>query len=214
VNEMDVLPLGVFYGLTGPRRDSLGEETGWGPKQAVEWSDKRATYADADGNGSVNAVDLLIIALNWGGTHTSTSPLYSAEFDYTPYSEGLRNLRTGLSGLEGTEMGDRILQVLDNHTTVPPVPREYSLSQNYPNPFNPTTQISYSLPNSGHVTLSIYNVIGQIVKVIVDAVEPAGYRQVDWDGTDQAGREVASGVYFYRFEAGSFFQIRKMVKLR
>jgi hypothetical protein len=93
-------------------------------------------------------------------------------------------------------------------------PKEYSLTQNRPNPFNPGTQISYALPRDGNVNLIIYNVIGQTVKVLVDRYEGAGYRQVVWDGTDQSGREVASGVYFYQLSADGFSQIRKMVKLR
>lgn len=214
VNEIDVLPLGVFYGSVGPRRDSLGEETGWGPKQAVEWSEKRATYADADGNGEVNAADLLIIALNWGGVQPSASSLYPSDFDYHPYAAGLAAIREALGSVEGSDAGNRIVQLLNNYVSSSPIPRHYELSQNYPNPFNPTTQIGFAIPLDGRVTLTVHNVIGQTVKVIVDGLVTAGYHSIAWDGRDQTGTEVASGIYFYRLEAADFTQIRKMVKLR
>jgi PKD repeat protein len=215
VNEMDVLPLGVFYGMTGPRRDSLGEETGWGPKQAVEWSDKRSTYADANGNGIVDAADLLVIALNWGGAQPQANPVFPDGFDYRPYAAGLSALLRNLGALEGSATGDLIVQLLNNYASGSgQTPKQYSLTQNRPNPFNPSTQIDYALPRSGNVSLVIYNVIGQAVRVLVDDYEDAGYRQVVWDGTDQSGREVASGVYLYRLSANDFSQIRKMVKLR
>ncbi len=215
VNEMDVLPLGVFYSMTGPRRDSLGEETGWGPKQAVEWSDKRSTYADADGNGIVDAADLLVIALNWGGAQPLANPIFPDGFDFRPYTAGLSSLLCNLGALEGSATGDLIVQLLSSYASGSgQTPKQYSLTQNRPNPFNPGTQIDYALPQGGNVTLVIYNVIGRTVRVLVDSYEGAGYRQVVWDGTDQSGREVASGVYFYRLSAGGFSEIRKMVKLR
>jgi hypothetical protein len=215
VNEMDVLPLGVFYGMTGPRRDSLGEETGWGPKQAVEWSDKRSTYADANGNGIVDAADLLVIALNWGNAHSQASPVFPDGFDYQPYAAGLSSLLGNLGDLEGSATGELITQLLSSYASgAGQTPSQYSLKQNCPNPFNPGTQIEYALPQGGNVTLIIYNVIGQTVRVLVDGYEGAGFRLVTWDGTDQSGREVASGVYFYRLNTNGFSQIRKMVKLR
>jgi hypothetical protein len=212
---MDVLPLGVFYSMTGPRRDSLGEETGWGAKQAVEWSDKRSTYADADGNGIVDATDLLVIALNWGGAQPQANPIFPDGFDYRPYAAGLSSLLRNLGALEGSATGDLIVQFLSSYASGSgQTPKQYSLTQNRPNPFNPGTQIDYALPRGGNVTLAIYNIIGQTVRVIVDGYEGPGYRQVVWDGTDQLGREVASGVYFYRLSADGFSEIRKMVKLR
>jgi PKD repeat protein len=214
VNEFDVLPLGMFYGMTGPRRDSLGEETGWGPKQAVEWSDRRATYADADGNGLIDADDLLIIALNWLGSQPQSSPLYAADFDFRPYASGLEQLRNAVSESATTECGQRIAALLNRYSGNAPTPRQFSLSQNRPNPFNPVTEIEYALAEGGLVNLSVYNILGQKVKVIVDSYQDAGFFHVVWDGTDDLEREVSSGVYFYRLTAGDYSQIRKMIKLR
>lgn len=91
------------------------------------------------------------------------------------------------------------------------LPREFSISQNYPNPFNPTCVIAYALPNDCQVKLSIYNILGQKVKVLIDEYQSAGYRTVTWDGKDDQGQKVSAGVYFYRIEAGNFEKSLKMV---
>jgi hypothetical protein len=94
------------------------------------------------------------------------------------------------------------------------LPKTFALSQNYPNPFNPITHIRYQLAKDVPVSLRIYNVMGQQVIALVDGVQKAGYYQVEWRGTDQHGRELASGVYFYRLDAGERVFTRKMVLLK
>jgi hypothetical protein len=94
------------------------------------------------------------------------------------------------------------------------VPGAYRLAQNYPNPFNPTTAIRFDIREKGHVRLRIYNVAGQLVRTLVDGeLEAASYTR-DWKGLNDDGSKVASGVYFYRLEAGSFESVKKMVLLR
>lgn len=90
----------------------------------------------------------------------------------------------------------------------------YDLSQNYPNPFNPTTTIAYRIAKKGPVELSIYNVLGQKIKTLVNEVKPAGNYQVSWDGTNQLGQLVSSGIYFYCLRSGDFIKTNKMVLLR
>ena len=94
------------------------------------------------------------------------------------------------------------------------VPTEFTVSQNYPNPFNPVCMIAYALPTDCQVRLDIYNILGQKVRVLVDEYQSAGYKSVTWDGKDDHGQELASGVYFYRLEAGNFTQARKMVLMK
>lgn len=96
-----------------------------------------------------------------------------------------------------------------------PTPRFLSrLSQNYPNPFNPVTVIEYSLEAETQVSLRVYNVTGQLVCSLVDGGKTAGLHRVVWDGRDDRGREVASGVYFYRLQTESHQESRKMILLR
>ncbi len=94
------------------------------------------------------------------------------------------------------------------------IPVKFALMQNYPNPFNPTTTIHYELPTSSKVTLKIYDVLGQEVKTLVDGVEAGGYRSVTWDGTSDSGTRVASGVFFYRLEAGIFTDTKRLLLLK
>jgi len=89
-----------------------------------------------------------------------------------------------------------------------------SLYQNYPNPFNPSTTISYSLPEAGQVKLEIFNLRGQLVQVLTDSREPAGEHHKVWNGTDQSGNAVASGVYFYRLITPSRSICRRMLLMK
>lgn len=90
-------------------------------------------------------------------------------------------------------------------------PAIFALLQNYPNPFNAGTVISYRLPESGKVTLAIYNLLGESVRTLFDKQQNAGRYSVHWDGQDQAGKFVPSGVYLYRIQAGSYSAARKAV---
>ncbi|KPK71175.1 hypothetical protein AMJ71_00890 [candidate division TA06 bacterium SM1_40] len=93
-------------------------------------------------------------------------------------------------------------------------PKTYFLGQNKPNPFQMTTSISYALPHGSRVTLGVYNIVGQLVRTVVDEWQPANVYSVAWDGRDEHGREVASGVYIYRLETEDFTATRKMVTLK
>jgi len=93
-------------------------------------------------------------------------------------------------------------------------PREFDLRQNYPNPFNPTTVIQYALPKASQVKIQIYNILGQKVRNLVDEPQELGYKKIHWDGKDDGGNEVSSGVYFYRIEAGDFVKCKKMILLK
>ncbi len=94
------------------------------------------------------------------------------------------------------------------------VPGKFELAQNFPNPFNPETAIQYSLPQTGDVTLTIFNLRGQKIATLVNENQTTGNYVVSWSGRDDAGRQVASGVYAYKLEAGNFVQTKKMVLLK
>jgi hypothetical protein len=95
-------------------------------------------------------------------------------------------------------------------------PLEFGLHQNFPNPFNPSTKIKYSIPNaeallnsSQHVTLKVYDVLGNEIAELINESKPAGNYEINFDAS-----ELASGIYFYRIHAGSFSQVKKMILLR
>ncbi|MGH7492351.1 MAG: CHRD domain-containing protein [bacterium] len=94
------------------------------------------------------------------------------------------------------------------------LPDRFALLQNYPNPFNPTTIIRYDLPQAGYVKLVIYNLLGKAVRALVNAKEAPGFKQVTWDGANDAGERVTSGIYIYRIETEGFAATRKLMLLR
>ncbi len=105
-------------------------------------------------------------------------------------------------------VADMIMQILDD------IPDEFSLRQNYPNPFNPTTKIDFTLPRSGEVAITIYNLMGQKVTVLKNSILEYGYHSVLWNGLDQFGKPVASGVYFSELRTRDFRQTKKMLLLK
>ena len=112
-----------------------------------------------------------------------------------------------------------ILRYLNNNPDEPiaarPNSRSTSLAQNYPNPFNPTTTIKYTLRDQAHVSLRVYNVAGQLVRTLVNEVQkPDGVTPIHWNGTNNAGQMVSSGVYFYKLVTKDFSQTKKMVLLK
>ena len=94
------------------------------------------------------------------------------------------------------------------------VPVKFVVYQNYPNPFNPTTEIKYGIPKDSKVELSIYNALGQKVRTLISGNLKAGYHQVAWDGTNQSGIKLSSGIYFYRICADKHQTIKKMILLK
>jgi hypothetical protein len=94
------------------------------------------------------------------------------------------------------------------------IPSDFQLHQNYPNPFNPNTTIEFSIPRGEHIQIAIFNILGERVTTLMSDYLTAGHHQVTWNGIDMYGRSVASGIYLYRFEAGSGVWTRKMTLLK
>ena len=95
--------------------------------------------------------------------------------------------------------------VQENH-----IPESFDLKQNYPNPFNPSTIIEYQLPRQSEVSLSVFNMMGQKVRTLMEGVQPAGLYQVTWDGTNETGNPVSAGIYIYRIKTALESKVRKM----
>jgi len=112
-----------------------------------------------------------------------------------------------LSGaiINGVHWGEPIVSV---HET-PNRPAEFSLHQNYPNPFNPLTTITFDLPGAAHVRLSVFDLLGRKLSTLLDEKREAGHHAIQFDGS-----RISSGVLFYRLEAGTYTQTRRMILLR
>jgi hypothetical protein len=102
--------------------------------------------------------------------------------------------------------------VVDNNPSG--LPTEFSLQQNYPNPFNPSTVIPFSIPKSTHITLSIYDMLGQRVKMLIGQTMGAGTHSAVWDGTNEFGETVTNGIYFYKLRSNLGVQTKKMMFMK
>jgi hypothetical protein len=165
-----------------------------------------------DANGMVS-VDVADEGITFSGPATALNPYTFTVVD---------DLDEGFSGILGsvttTIVKDTsfILNVdyLGTDAADRGLPAEFALSQNYPNPFNPNTTIRFALPLSSLVNLRVYDVTGRMIRTLVTANQQAGYHRVVWDGMDDTGRPVASGVYLYELVAGDFRQVNKMILLK
>jgi len=140
--------------------------------------------------------------------NTSVSTDY--EFIDTQVAAGVTYLyKLESVSFSGEFVTERIVEI------TAPLPDSYTLFNNYPNPFNPTTNLRFQLPDNSEITIYIYNITGHLVKKLVSQqLYPAGEHVVTWDATDNTGRQLASGQYFYRFSAGNFVKTGKMLLLK
>lgn len=145
-------------------------------------------------NNTSSGVD--IEHIYWGGSPSSSR--FTGTVDYTPWES---DTLCGMVGGEAKLVAGQL-------------PEKFELRQNYPNPFNPTTTIEFALPIEQTVKLSIYNVLGEMIRRFELGSLAAGYRQVVWNGRNSAGQIVGSGMYFYRLETPSFTDTKKMLILK
>ncbi len=119
---------------------------------------------------------------------------------------------------DSTEVANQPVSV-EEDPVITALPEQFELLQNYPNPFNPTTNIGFRIPPGGRsdvgmVNLEVYDITGRLVKTLVNENRAPGNYSVQWDGTNQFGQQVGSGVYFYRLQAGAFQQVKKMLLMK
>ena len=173
--------------------------------------------------------DLDVVTQNWmkllpptsgvippGGTHDLTVRLFGQVI--------AKDDTTNLQGDVLIDSNDPILPQVDIPVSLDVItvgindltalPKTYDVAQNYPNPFNPTTTIKFALPAASDVKLEIYNVLGQRVRTLVNGRVEAGYHRVEWDGRNELGHQVATGIYIYRFQAGDFVKVKKMILMK
>ncbi len=184
--------------------------------------------ADYNGDGSNTIADAIQLLFDWrdGVCPAPLSVQLSAIEDHTAGAvrmEGLEKrdceyIERCMSLMPLTpELEKAFRLALYGHTGRPGLPGGISLSQNNPNPFNPSTQITYTLPESAlplHVTIKVFDLRNQLVRTLVNETRDAGSYSVSWDGTNEEGVLAASGIYLYRMYAGSFSVTRKMILLK
>lgn len=235
VNERDIYPIAYYWNSTGTVRANASLE--WKAQNANPWTPIEATYVDADGDGRIVATDVTAVGLNWGRAHTLTSryspaitnfsSLSSSNINHSKYIEHYREMYLILEHIQQTEGVIQLKKELAKTIDVGLKQNESltsslvtpSLAQNYPNPFNPETWIPFGLSAKAYVIIRIYDISGQLIRNLdVGEKEPGIYHTKDkavyWDGLNDNGEEVASGVYFYQIHAGDFILTKQMVVLK
>jgi hypothetical protein len=117
------------------------------------------------------------------------------------------------NGVPGSAISDGLFHIVQLPTGVSPAHPALRLDA-YPNPLNPSTTIEYTVPTAGRVSLRVYSVDGRLVRTLVDGAQPRGDRRIAWDGANDAGETVASGIYLLRLETGGGARTRKLVLLK
>ena len=177
------------------------------------------TYSDWT-CGSVTKSGTITIWANWSISFNQFTIGYSypndeMTIDGTFNQAGDEASGTWTAVMYGTTCsGDWEATFTDVEESQNSTPTRFKMAQNYPNPFNSATTISYDISKITNVELTIFNILGQKIETLVNCRQPAGGYQIQWHGQDSAGREMASGIYFYRLKAGEFVQIRKMILMK
>jgi len=143
-------------------------------------------------------------------TDTSSHRMSSGQFGLFSFSQGTGE---GIPGYYDNIVVESLLSSVEDNSNGS-LPEEFALEQNYPNPFNPSTQISYQLSTGNHVSLTIHDLLGREIKTLVSAFQPAGHYSLTWDGKDELGNAVPSGVYLYTLNTGSLLISKKMLLMK
>ena len=163
-----------------------------------------------DTTGTAVLVPIQVMAGIMTGLASATGE-YIAEFEWTVWADD------GFDEVEASN-GPRTISVdvgwylgIDDVAAIPGV---FALHQNYPNPFNPVTTIRYDVPEQSHVTMEIYNLLGQRVATLVNGIQEPGYHAILWNGTNMDGAAMSSGMYFYHIQAGDFRSVKKLILVK
>ncbi|MBN2009191.1 T9SS type A sorting domain-containing protein [candidate division KSB1 bacterium] len=197
--------------------DSLGESVEGQLVMLKNITITSGTFPDEGSNGNVTITD---------ATGSATLRIdYDTDIDGTAQPEGAFNVIAIVSQYDasvpqnsGYQLLPRSLADIMETSAVDArdsqLPYKFSLDQNYPNPFNPTTTIQYSIATACQVKLDVYNIMGQKVRSLINANQTAGYKVAHWDGMNDAGVAVTSGIYLYKIKAADFVDVKKMLFVR
>jgi len=172
-------------------------------------------------NLPVEGVVVLVVGTELQAT-TTANGMYNipnlpvGKFTVTATKEGYEDYTSiELTMLAGGTLTHNIrLNKITSEDDIIGVPVVTALNANFPNPFNPSTMISFDIAQEGHVKIEIFNIRGQRVRTLVNDHVPVGSHKVEWNGTDDFGRTVGTGIYFYNMQTGEYFSTRRMVLMK
>ena len=177
----------------GGPRNKFGQdvESRVTPGGTQNFWDGQLAALDSDGDGFTNGEELQDPSGSW-----ATGQPNPGNFDMVS-NPGDQNSKPIVAAIDVTNL-----------------PSDYKLLNNYPNPFNPSTRIAFEIPKQEFVTLKVYNINGELVRSLLEESLPAGSFESTWNGKDNSGRDVSSGVYIYRLTAGKFDMSARMILMK
>jgi len=223
--------------MTAKVNDNIYLIGGWGSNLVEEYNvisskwHSKSTLPVATGGGGVAVDDSLIYIIGGRSTDFNEFQCYNTKTDLWTLLTPMPTPREGLvsaivnkkvysitgsapSGFPYISANEEAKDIISDANITYNQPVEFYLYQNYPNPFNPGTRIEYSLKKPEKVSLSIYNLQGKEIKTLINEYQSAGKKSVYWNGKDNSGNEVASGIYFYEIQSNNYNLIKKMILLR
>ena len=181
----------------------------------LQWHHVAATWGDDSVKLFIDG--LLITASEYESSNYESTNIFLGQMGSgnRPYTGMLDDVRIYSHALSDEEVYN-LFQNLGVHVNDSPVakPQEFVLNQNYPNPFNPTTTISYQLAKNSDVLLTIYTQTGQKVRTLVQEKQGSGFQSINWDGRDDAGQKLSSGIYLYRLQVDNKVQTKKLMLMK
>jgi hypothetical protein len=208
----------TFENISGAGNTSITtSDTGPPPPGSLSFGDD-PTFYDLSSTATFSGSILVCIHYDEANFSVPETSLKVLHYDGAAWVDITTSLDTNANILCGTTTAlspFAIAEPVGSTDVDERAPSQFALHPCVPNPFNPSTTIRYDVPNGGvRVSIAVFDVTGRRVRSLVDGARPAGEQSVTWDGRDDGGTTVASGVYFYRMIAGSFAQTRKMVLLK
>jgi hypothetical protein len=161
----------------------------------------------------VNTERVRVLVYDNNGASLDAGQYIIANLPLSVRELGAVKVGTIIVATEGN-VGAKNINVQITFDEAPELPVDYSLKQNFPNPFNPTTDVQFSVPETGTVKIQIYNTLGQEVRTLFTGTMERGTRVVRFDGRDNNGSVLPTGTYIYRMSAGSFVESKKMMLLK
>ncbi len=165
------------------------------------------SFTDSDNGTAVGRNGTILRTTNGGTTWTSQTSGTTEQLEGVSFTDSYNGTAVGLNGkiLRTTNGGVTFVE----EEEIDEIPTEFLLSQNYPNPFNPSTKIRYSVPQSSSVVIKVFDILGNEIETLVNEEKSVGTYELNWNAEN-----LPSGVYFYRLQAGSFVETKKMVLMK
>jgi len=169
-----------------------------------------AQFADPAGNGGAYNYSAATLNVRGDGSRAISMPY---DFSYIWYDSEAPDGQSGRVNVLNDILN--YFGIQGNPADISGVPGALAFgARNYPNPFNPSTTVECSMPRRGHLSLKVYNLRGELVRTLVNSVQDEGTVRVSWDGTNESGGQVASGVYFYEARTGNEVTVNKMALIK